>query len=355
MAQTENRKVALIPPAVDLGGFRATRPVKGPTQWKSMGHVLNWLTGRGGQLVNAGPDRVGTFTHAFTFYVWPRSPHSERVWTISLIRRTNEAAFGTFQAPTGTEIGKWNMSASDPDGIHIPKLFAFQENIPSPSSTPGAITAKLVVDTQSDATVDIVGISCFELPRAFLDVAGAEGVDAATLAKGQPVYAGTGSGESVGELWAQGQDLDITTGVARRNKLFDFHRRVGSGLSITTASFSGTSNILAVNPPVLNRHMQDTSTTRNAAWTVFADVTNGTTTGEVKVTATSGATSTITVTSTIETWTSVKTFAIDTEHISRLTTDGGIRDGTRDRLRFEGRVASGAGTLRLFGISVGEP
>lgn len=356
-ASTENRFVNFVPPKLfDLtvsgsNDVRAATPVRGPGQWIEMGDALNWLFGRGGQLVNTGPQRkgiTGTGTQAFSFYVWPKAEAQVRVWTVSIILRSGgTSAHGSFQAPSGTTIGKWQIGVGDPDPTRTSKVFAYAETIASPSATPQAITAKLVGGTNNtNGTIDVVGISCFEFPRYLLTTGASEGVDSSTLDQGQPIYAGA-NGISIAEVYDQLGDVKDE---ARRTKLFDWHKT--NWITITTTSFPGTSNILNVNPPVLNRHMENGTTARNAAWTVYAAVDTGS--AEVKVTATSGATSTITVSTTSLSWHTPKNFAIDTEHISRLGTDGGIRDGTRDRLRFEGRVVSG-GPLKLSGISVGEP
>ncbi len=345
-----------FPPVLDRGDpnaneIRAGMPVRGSSQWAPMGSAALWLLGTGGTLISAGPT---AFTGAYSagaldgyiaepgdsithyFYNWPSPYVYNRLWCVSLSCPDGFGqASGRLYVTTSGIDRPWaiDRSAFGPTTKGLVTVrFVERWN----TDTPGQIGIALQNDASSNNSVMFAGITCHELPLASLS-------DSVSLGAGAPIHEGR-----VKYVTEKAMTEGLATSVityARRNCVFSW----GSvpGVTISRSSFAANSNILRDRPPVLARHKKLGVTTGNYA---VACKTDGVT-GTLRVTATSGDSSDITLAG-FAGW-HVGEITVDTEDLSRNETDGGIRGGTRDQLRFEAIRSTGT-NVQIYGLCVGE-
>jgi hypothetical protein len=342
-----------IPPQLITSGqnaIRAAAQIRGTATWQPMAQATNWVLGRGGSLVVAGPPWQTTITaggsRAFHFYHWPRKQNQFQIWYVSIQTTTQAGASGTVEVPNGTELGTWQIDSNV--DAYQPQTFAFQRTVASPDGTPADITVTVRNDSDSDAAIIVTSISGHELPRYDLDTFTASPViDDQTCATKAPIFEESSDEQSVNAV-AVCADNAVTEG--RRSCLFSWF--YPSGVTITAGSFPGTSNIFMLDPSIVARHLYSGTNTATVNVAVYAAMTGSTPAGDVKVTAASGASSTLHFTSASSTWVTGN-LTVETEDLSRLSTDGGLRGGTRETLRIEARKTAGTAIV-VAGICIGE-
>ncbi len=349
-------RVPQFPGALRVAGqtgtsIRAANPVKGIGEWYDMANAQAWLAGRGAQLVSLGPyiGALGSST-AFACTALPHIQLLNWIWMLSLARTSSAAnVFGHFVGAGGTTLGTWQLDSSVES--NTPQHFYFVESFAAAAITE---TMEFYPEVNTDSTstaVDLVGLSCTELPMyavTTLGTAETEIVEPATCQNGAPIFdlASVTRRESVSGLMRVCSDLGSTTGLihdARRCMLFSWAHP--DGVEFTTTSFV---SLFVENPSVLARHLFNAVTVGTVRLGVFAAAVGGDATGEVRFTATSGDTETLSIAG-AEAW-FYGELDVDTEEVSRNATDGGIRDGVRDAITVEARCTGT--TTSLFVASV---
>lgn len=344
-------RVYLAPPSIIPAGgqgstvndVRIASPVMGYSQWRRWGSAVNWLQGYGGQLIVNGPIggtlSAGTTTD-FRWYTWPSSIHTARLWNIGL---RGTGAWGYVDFDSGAQLDFVL------DDANVTRTLSFVDIASSPAT--GEETLGIIVASGSGSVV-VDSVLCTELPRAVLSsTANTRGMLTSSLQNGELIYdpADTLSKLSAGGLWAQVQDAKDE---CRRKKLFDWCTDDATGLTITDTTFTGTSNILAIDPPVQTRHMENGTTVREIAVAVYSACTGGPQTADFKVSAASGDSVTFTINGAAQ-WHTNGVFDVETDDFTQPST---IRGGTssRDTLTFEARVTGGTTNVKIYAICVAE-
>lgn len=330
--------------------YRAALPVEGPGQWYQLATAANWIAGCGGALACHGFQYTSIAAGSSStrrFWLWPRSLHESWLWSVELRAEYDidavdgyEGANGTITVTPGGDAYDFTLPSD------TPKRFWFVQDPSSISEGEATITVAVDADSPSSVYINTVVISM--LRRGFLSIAsGSTGTYVSSCDKGQPIYEDTDFTDKFSAQSVWETVLDAKTG-SRRQSIF--HWSDPAGVTVTTTAFPGTSNIFAIDPAIQTRNMADGGgTTRNVKWNVYAKM-NAAGSAEVRVTMTTGATSTITVTSTTATWHTAASFAIETDDLSASDT---IRGASRDVARFEARRVSGT-SVEVYAISVGE-
>jgi hypothetical protein len=344
--------VPTIPPRVidpDTNSVRAAYQIAGRSTWVPRAQAVSFLLGKGGSLVIGGPYN-GTIAAgsalAFHFYYWPRKQNQFQLWTIGICTSSTAGASGTVEIPSGTEVGSWQID--DNTDSHQPQPFTFQRTVASPTSSPSEITINVTNDSTSDTSILVTGICGYELPRYELNTFTASSMpDEQSCYAKAPIYAENADEKSVnGVAVSAFNALDE----ARRSVLFSWAHPFG--VVVTAAAFPGTSNVFLLDPSIVARHLYNGTNTASVAVAVFAKMVGSTPAGDVKITAQSGGTVTLHFTSTSATWVT-GTLTVETEDLTRLATDGGLRGGSRETLKIEARKTAGT-NITIYGICIGE-
>ena len=348
------REVIIPPPQLSFEEVRGALPVRGSTQWKPLAQNANHLLGKGGQLVGAGPWQTQISpggSETFHYHIWTRQENTERVWLITLAPLQNSFGYVSAGSASGTIFGggearttEWIMPRRQSTDGAI--LVTHQVTIVVGSSTPTGTLLIVTNDSSSEIPIQVQAINSFEVPRRFLQ--SAEGARESTDLSPHSIWeGGDNSVEGVGVHAIAAKNK------CRRNNHFSWFN--ADGVTNATEVFA---EILITPTPMLARHQRNktvgglSSVLGKIDWAVFAKVSSGTAT--IRATATSGNVTTVSVNSAVTAWYISSDFEIDTEHMSRIPTDGGIRDGTRDYITFEGKNDGAAQTLTIFGICAGE-
>lgn len=351
-------RVPQFPGVLRAGDNQATTvrnatPVRGGTQWYEWAKAQVWLAGRGSQLISIGP-YTGDMGSSSTWYCYA-FPHVQILnwlWIVSLARTSDGAhVYGHFVGAGGTNLGSWVLDSAVER--NTPQHFYFIESF-STMSDEWDFTFEINTDSTSHA-VDLVGVNCSELPMHSITEFGSAPtalVEPNTCVNGAPIYEPASGRKSAHGLLRNGSVLSGGLGMireARRCMLFSWAHPVG--VDFTTTSFV---DLFTIDPAVLARHLFNGTLTGTVRVVVGAATDGGDLTGEVRFTAVSGDTETVSIasgmSSTLEWFTG--NLSVDTEHLSRNATDGGIRDGDRDLITVAGRVTGTTTLLRVYSIFI---
>lgn len=334
--------VPMIPPVASVSEITTGTPVLGST-WRAQQNTINYLTAKGGQLVVANQPNL-TITagssHTLRYYVYPRAIHARRVWVISVSSvgarsavavqdgATAQASYFVSLASTATG-GNWNTLGDQP-----PPLIYIGEY--TRTSTPGEISI-VIGATTVDAIV--YRVACFEMPRARLELGESENA-ALFNGSGFGIYETAESG-----IYGIGQAVDAGRTKHRRA---NFHWWDYTGVSNATTSFV---DLFALPPKVLARAGSTVDgTTKTVAWAAYVATTGGD--AEVKVTAASGDTDTITANGAAAWYTG--TIAIDREDLTDADTGGQSGRALGDSLTFASKCVAPTTNVKVQGLAVSE-
>lgn len=325
-------------------GIASGLPVRG-VQWTQAGRALNWLLGRGRVILPAtrveGSGVAPSSTATYRAQLWTREQARHRCWHVALrLASGGGVALATITFPDGATATA-TLYDSEADRRIAFAGFHTVEEIASPTNGPVAVEITLANDATSTDDVYIDSISCFELPRREIGADGTDfGVDLGTVTADSPIY--DDAGKSVG---------GVARGIARAQAydprcLFTYMRASGDGISTSSGAFVA---LFDEGPAVQPSQQFIGETLRPCTVYVYALCDVGTA-GEVRVTATSGDSVTLTVTSTSGAWVSgtLDVYAED------LSTADGRRSTTTEILTIEQRTTSGAGSIYTESISVAE-
>ena len=330
-----------LPPALPGSEIASGAAVLGAT-WGTAADLANYLTGKGSQLVCANRPNLTVSamgSGSLRYYVWPRAVHARRVWVLGF-----SAASGALARVTVTDVANfaktavkvrvpngapWNLTSN----VHAPFLFVGEYTA---GSTPGEIT--LQVEPVGNDIV-ILSASCFELPRSRLEI-GAED-SAGDCGGGFPIY--EGAGRSIYGI-AQAAEAGRT-----KQKRANFHWFNATGYATTSATFS---SVFYLDPKCL-APMGSITNGDKAEVTVAARLQGAMTDAELRVTAASGDTVTLTRTGGAGAGWVAGTMEIDREDLDDADSGGRSGRSYGDELTFELRTTSGGDTATVTGIAVG--
>lgn len=302
--------------------------------------AMNWINGHGQHLIPATRTTGKTaipigVTKTHRLQLMSRAQATHRVWVFSA-----RAGLLTFTDPSGGS-SSWGY-------IGAPVTLRHVETVTAPADGPVAVSWTIANSASSTAVGALDSIACFELQRRDLALnATDDAVDGdtiVTLSGGVPApILDTDAYTSIGALsrgLANARKYD-------RRTLFEWSAPSGDGFSTASGSFVP---LFEEGPVLLASKMYRVSVTGEVTAQFY--VRTGTaTTGEVRVTMTSGATVTGTIaTATGGAWLAVS-FDVDCEDLA--ATDG--RRATRDDVcTIEVRRTAGAGGVDIETISIYE-
>jgi hypothetical protein len=308
--------------------------------WLDAGELANWCGGNGEVLVPAfAPNFAIAAGSAATWYfrVTPPGRAVRRTWHLWLsgnavleFKDTSSATQNYIIADSGT-------------------LLVYQEDLSAKSAALQTINFTLT-NAASSATVTVLGVTCFEAPRITLDGDAADlGVELTTLQVREPIEA---------------RDYSSIVGVAlalaspQRRQYFNIARpRTTADAWATT---SGTFASILLEVPILARKVYRTDTTGNVRFAVYVSASDGTTSGEIRVTN-NATTSTITIAATTPGtgWSWVTgDFAADIlcEDLTQATgwPSGALLTSVSKTLTIDIRRSAGAGTFYVATVAAVE-
>lgn len=302
--------------------------------------ALNWLTGHGQHLIPAtrtdGKSTIAigaTRTHRMQLMSRVQATH--RVWFISA-----RAGILTFTDPSGGS-SSWGY-------IGAPITLRHVETITAPADGPVAVSWTLANSASSSVVADVDGVTCFELQRRDLALSATDdavdGDTIVTLSGGVPApILDADAYTSIGAL-----SRGLANARTKDNRtLFEWSAPSGDGFQTTSASFVP---LFEEGPVLLASKMYRASVTGEVTAQFYVR-TGAATTGEVRVTMTSGATITGTIaTATGGAWVSL-TFDVDCEDLAE---SDGRRASRDDVCTIEVRRTAGAGGVDIETVSVYE-
>jgi hypothetical protein len=354
-------------------GVRVQTPVRAE-QWKPMAQAYAWLLGQGTSLASCGPQ----FTNAgsadviaagagrsLRFYMRPHIQNTTRVWIMHLAKAGGVAhaasAFGTVTFG-GSATFNWSLPGSQPYGQPLAFVFADDSFTPSGSEVP--LIVDLDVDAASPVGVNYTGIGCYEVPRAqigeFTDPAGVPATvpDSATCQAQQPIYAqeypSPGS-LSPGQIYSasvrgvmKAQSLAVSADGMHRGTLFS--QPIPRFAINSTTTFADVFDV----PVWVQHRCCRGEPTISMRWRIEASMSSASAAGEIRLTSQrAGFSSTVTVNPGLNSadfaWYSVS-LIVNTEDLSRLDTDGGLRGGVAESVRVEFRRTTGTGSIRIRSV-----
>lgn len=330
------------------------RSVRAPT-WQDLAGATHWALGRGAQLIPFGsPCGVALsdgVRYTFEWRVRPRYQTHCRRWTISAYADAGGADL-TIQAPTGGTI----LTQAIGDISRHARPIDYVERLGAQADA----TTNLTLDIEpTGSDVYIASIGCDEIPRLSLGVsANDKGMDLVRLRPSEPIWADEGGAdEGLQQLF---DSLDVNQEIGRRvGHLAWSVPYLADGISTDAFALSTSSgtfaNLFPLAVPFLARPGRLSAagvlpTTQNLAVHVHARNSVAGTSGEVRVTMASGASTTIAITGTSYAWFS-GTIAV---HAEDMTTSDGRRSATWDDATIEHRRSAGAGTVHVVGFDMNE-
>lgn len=310
--------------------------------WTAAAGAYNGILGSDSALIPYHVPQVSIAaagSQAFSYTIWPRYQATHRLWIVSAQIASGIGTF-TFTDPSG------GVTSATISSIGSGRAFFFYETISSRSSAERQVSAAISVAAGS-STVIVYGIGCWEIPRADLVVGASNprtadaGVVVESLAPGFNIDDST-TGTSLGAI---PRGLDSLRYHARRTGLF----AAAPFASSTSSTFA---NVLQAPPAVLGRKLYAESTQGIMQIGAVVRSSDSSTTGEVKVSMTSGASIVIPIPAGAVSGVVMRDqIAIDCEDLS---TSDGRRASRDDLVTIQLRRSSGAGTVYLDCINGGE-
>jgi hypothetical protein len=298
--------------------------------WNDLGALVNYVRGVGSVLVPAHCPLITktSGSESLLYRVRPSGRAVTRVWVVKIRAGATPSASATVAAD-GETARSVVASAYTTEGDGIVVLASG-----TATKTEAESTLTLTV-TWVSGTVIIDSVECWELPRAQLTKDATDlGIDLGSLEPDRPIL--DRDYESVGAI-----DAALQPANGRRCGLMSWW---GPTATFTTADTLFESAVRIV-PPKVGR----SDTTRTCDWNVYARVTNGTTTGRVRVVRRDGTASAwVNITSTSFGWIT-GTHAFECEDMADAE---GIPAGGFETVNFELERTAGAGSIEVTGANV---
>lgn len=347
-----------VPPGLNRSDVLPGRAPRG-RDWREAGLLLNWLLGRGGQMLTAWAPNQGSailpgYSQTYAWASRTRWTATQRMWGVRIkIDSTSGTAEGTFTDASGTS-HTWAVAFSASDLLNGTawRTLWFREDIAA--RVAGKDTGTVTVAVVSFSAVIVDSIQCVEVPRAELETGAAayeRGSQIGTLVARSAIWDGTdGDGESVAEIarWLGSVSGGIIDECGR-GCLFFWSTDTGDAWSTTSTSYA---SVFLLPPHVLARKLYNGETARKVSWRVYARATNKDGTFRVS-SMLAGDSDTATITAGAGWGWSSAVRLISVECESTTSADGNQTAGAFERLMFEG-VTTPTGTLEVAAIWVGE-
>lgn len=324
------------------------RPVRS-FEWQSAAALSNYCRGRGSVIVPRTfimETITATNTGTYRFRVRPNQFCTRRIWFLELLGGTASAsatASVVIDAGLATAVAAASFTCTTSKQLVVPA--PFYQNLATPISAEGEANVSITAPTGSD--VIVVSALCVEVPRSEL-TDNDEGDDLGRDAALQPIDIA-----SLGHVAAEtGGATAGALNASRRAGMHSFAMRTeGNGIQFTGDAVFHSLYTASAEAPMLGRYLYSGDTTRTLTFKAYGKITGGATLS-VKITMTSGASTTITTTSPAGTWFgSSNTIAVDAED---LTATDGRRSSRFDLAKIEYKTSSAAQTLNLYSVSVWE-
>jgi len=344
--------VKLYPPrlsTVEVSGnlIRNAAPIMGGDDWSPWGAACNWMNARGATLVSApgaADEEINVEDGAlYRYWIWPHALNITRVWHFGLACPDDvaETITGTVTLEDATT-AEWRIPAGTRADQEV-RFKIFQTIDPPSGADQQAFIWYQRTDLGADTNPYVTSHRCEELPRTFHE----ELLDEQTCLPQRLIYQSDSPLDQIKSAHAVGLHMEIAKELCRRAHLLTFFYPPGIEFDLGTfAAFLPTS---IGDVPIQPRHLHNGETTRSVPWVIYAGATGGD--GEVRLTAASGDTDTITVDEGAAGWYG-GTIELNTEDPSTLDSDGGLRGGVRDTIVCEARVTT-ATTLNMYGLNIG--
>ena len=342
-------------PSLSLSEISTGSPVRGQT-WIGAVDIANYLRGHGRQLIPMFSPKTTiptATTRTFRFRCYTSAASRARVWTVMLSSADtgSASAYVRMRAPASTGADQYLPVGSLVSGNG--SLFAEYVEIASGADAEEELTIDL--RAESDDSVNVLGISCVELPRTTLDLDATDlGVDVNTVPAREPII----EVSNAGMLGAY--DVLSNRGSGSRGGIYYWANDTASPASVTATSYSAISGFTLDLPALGRRLASATSTSSSIHWRIYAKTDANATTGDVRVTTAHGSDtiSLATGSHTAFAWYpstggSPNSFSVDCEDYA--STAGLQTAGTPafDSLTFTAKTG-GSGTLSIAAISVWE-
>ena len=334
-----SRRVPKVAPMPEKNQVRSGAAVRGPT-WKALSQQANYIIGRGACITPSfSPTKVPSGTAKLTLRIRPRGIAVRRLWVIH-INGAASAYSGTIQVD-GLAAVTHRTGFSDRDQA----AFELIQEIASPTSIEETVE---IVITSAQAGI-VTSVAFHELPRAELvqSSASAEfGTDGSSCLPRMPM-----ADADDGSVGGVARAINAGECIGRRAGLYAFAVDEADAIVNNAGSFTALFNLPVT---ILTRRRNYTSVTGVTEWRLWARCTSAGTTGQVRLTAASGATVTIGITGAITTafglWPAPPTvadLAVDAEDVT--TVDGRIA-AAWDDVTIEAQRTGGTGDVEIAGI-----
>lgn len=328
--------------------------VRGRT-WRDLAHLHHWIRAHGQQLIPAHAVRrvVQGDTGAATvrYRMHPSGRAIARVWEIVLRSSADDGG------PVADAASLTQANVTFPNGDTVstiapawlaaewPRPLVYVEELAAKS---GALAELALGVTVADSSTHLVveSVACWELPRAVLTVGDATdlGIDVDSLRIGAPIFDdGAANARSVAA---------IASGLADSECRRVLHAHAFDAVSTTSGSLT---DLYALPVPLVPRKIRRTDTTAPVWVAVYAYASDGTTEGEIVITAASGDSVTFAVTSDTPGW--LETTDAASQLIvacEDLSTDDGAPSGGIDTMTVQVRRTAGAGSVVIESVCVWE-
>lgn len=337
LARTVPSYVTRVGEPVAAGGV-------GPS-WYDVGRLLNWVRGRGRQLVpgtwiRARLDALGgTSTDTFRFRTHPSGTAIARLWWV-VVRAQTTGVPARFTLTAGSGATSTEYWALGLDSRALAPFVYLEDCSKSTSLT----ELTLEVECTSGGVI-VESVGCWELPRAQLNADSTDlGIKLDSFFPRRAIYQDTYEGPH-----AIAQTLRST--VSRRIGHVSWWGDPDHYLRCSVGTWT---ECFVTGWPVVPRKDLVGDTTHDLSFDVYAAASNGTTEGEVRIKDAAGNTSsvlTITLGSTSYGWLGPDALSFKCEDLS---TANGLRGGSYDTVQLEVRRTAGAGEIRIRGWDVWE-
>ncbi|UJR81497.1 hypothetical protein [Sandaracinus amylolyticus] len=323
------RRTVPLGEAVQVGRSVAAR------QWSELAPLVNYLRGRGSVLIPGhapmlivdAAGSLGPTNRNLRYRTRPSGRAIARVWLFELVGNTggDRATVSVGASTISVAVGPLTSSAD--------RAFLLVET----ASKTTAISSMTVALAAVSGAVQIVGVTCWELPRAQLTKDATDlGIDLGTLDSGRPIL---------------DRDYESVAGVCEALASAD-GRRVGlvswwgPQLQFASGTYESVFELpIRIVPPRVG--MGDSI--RSCQWTLYAWCDVGTT-GDARIVTDTGAVSGLaSITATTGTWLDPGARAFRCEQAG--TVDG-LPSGTWPTVQLEVRRASGAGNVYVQGFNL---
>jgi hypothetical protein len=310
--------------------------------WVDAAALQCWLAGRGSMDVPAHCPFETTLSDLdsteFRYWTKPRYQTTRYALTIVLSGAAGGVAYAQFP------IGGATQTIRAPRRREAVPVTLFADRS-SQSSSEAEIGCYVAAAESDGVSVDLIQIEA--LPRGLLSVSGSDlGAKRLAFNPRQPIIEAT----VVDQVLDRQNDL---RDAARRVGLFQQSRGTNNPWTTTSGSYSG---LFVGTIAFVPRQLYDGQTFYRCSWRVLAKCSDGSTAGDIRVTTTSGESSTITIPTSTTSWTWLPTTAgaaatFEPECEDNTTSDG-LQGAAYDECTFEFRRTAGAGSVQIATVSV---